>query len=94
MSKKQTEKLSIEIGVSEITKRVLSEIQEQKKFTQTLDEEFLTAKQTAEFLKVDISTLWRFEKSGYLVPARIGAKRIYRVDDLKKILQDKNKVNQ
>lgn len=87
MSNKQTEKVVIEIGVSEITKRVISEIQEQQKFNKSIDEEFLTANQTADFLKVDKSSLWRFEKSGYLVPVRIGAKRMYRISDLEAILK-------
>lgn len=90
MSNKQTEKVVIEIGVSEITKRVISEIQEQRKFNKSIDEEFLTANQTADFLKVDKSSLWRFEKSGYLVPVRVGSKRLYRIEDIEKILQGKN----
>lgn len=91
MSNKQTEKVVIEIGVSEITKRVISEIQEQRKFNKSIDEEFLTANQTADFLKVDKSSLWRFEKSGYLVPVRVGSKRMYRISDLEAILNGEKK---
>ena len=90
MSNKHTEKVVIEIGVSEITKRVISEIQEQQKFNKSINDEFLTANQTADFLKVDKSSLWRFERSGYLVPVRVGSKRLYRIEDLNKILQSKN----
>lgn len=87
MSKTLNEKVTITIGVADIAKRVLTEIQEQGKITKTVNDEYLTAKQTADFLKVDISSLWRFEKSGYLVPVRIGSKRMYKISDLEAILK-------
>lgn len=87
MKQKNDEKVTITFGVKEIAKQVLSEIQEQGKFNKSIDEEFLTANQTADFLKVDKSSLWRFEKSGYLVPVRVGSKRLYRISDLEAILK-------
>ena len=87
MSKTFNEKVTITIGVADIAKRVLTEIQEQGKITKTVNDEHLTAKQTADFLKVDVSSLWRFEKSGYLVPVRIGSKRMYKISDLEAILK-------
>jgi predicted DNA-binding transcriptional regulator AlpA len=41
------------------------------------NEIFLSADQTAEMLSVNKSTLWRWEKAGYLVPAKIGGKNRY-----------------
>ena len=93
MSNKHTEKVVIEIGVSDIAKRVLSVIREQQQRQQpekTIKDEFLTANQTADFLNVTLNTLYRWEKRGYLVPTRIGARRLYRIEDLNKILQSKN----
>ena len=72
------------VGVSDIAKQVIAEMEGQKKLIRTIAE-FLTAKETAEFLKVDISSLYRFEKTGYLVPVRVGKKRLYRIEDLEKI---------
>ncbi len=80
--------VTITVGVSDIAKQVIAEMEGQKKLIRTIAE-FLTAKETAEFLKVDISSLYRFEKTGYLVPIRVGKKRLYRIEDLKNILQGK-----
>ena len=40
----------------------------------------------AEILNIDLSTLHRWSKSGYLVPIAIGGKRRYRMSDVKRIL--------
>ena len=41
------------------------------------DETLLTVRQAASLLGVDRSTLWRWEKEGYLKPIRIGRKVRY-----------------
>ena len=41
----------------------------------------------AEMLDVDKSTLWRWQKQGYLMPVEIGGKRRYRMSDIKRILE-------
>ena len=87
MSNKHTEKVVIEIGVSEITKRVISEMQDQNEITKTAEGSLVKAKQTEKILTVTDNTLWRWEKSGYLIPVRIGSKRMYRVSDLEAILK-------
>jgi len=50
-------------------------------------EQYLTRKQTAEKLKMDISSLWRWAKMGYLTPVPVGGKRMYRLSDIEKILK-------
>ena len=40
-------------------------------------EVYFTTKEVSEFLKVDNSTLWRWEKRGYLKPIYIGGKKRY-----------------
>ena len=42
----------------------------------------LTREATAKRLGVDLSTLWRWDKSGYLKPIRIGRTIYYKVSDL------------
>lgn len=37
---------------------------------------------TAQRLGVDVSTLWRWEKSGYLKPVRIGRNIYYKISDI------------
>jgi len=50
------------------------------------NESYLTRLETCDFLKVDQSTLFRWAKRGYLIPLEVGGKRMYRMSDLKRIL--------
>lgn len=43
----------------------------------------------ATALGVDTSTLWRWERMGYLVPVRIGTKVLYRASDIEEMLNRK-----
>jgi hypothetical protein len=54
-------------------------------------EQYITRKQAAQMLDVDLSSLWRWDKQGYLVPVEIGGKRRYRMSDIKKILDSGKK---
>lgn len=49
-------------------------------------ETYPSPKQVSEILDVDLSTLWRWAKRGYLVPVEIGGKRRYKMSDVKRIL--------
>lgn len=49
--------------------------------------ELYTRKQTIALLGVDSSTLWRWAKSGYLVPVEYGGQHRYRVADVQQILK-------
>ena len=40
-----------------------------------------------EWLEVSATTLWRWEKCGYLIPVAVGNKKKYRMSDIQKILQ-------
>ena len=42
----------------------------------------LTIKQVSHRLNVDPSTLWRWERDGYLVPTRLGRKVLYNESDI------------
>lgn len=44
-------------------------------------------------LKVDPSTLWRWEKAGYLSPVRIGVKVMYRKGDLDRVIGSRTAAN-
>lgn len=48
--------------------------------------ELYTRKQTIALLGVDSSTLWRWAKSGYLVPVEYGGQRRYHAVDVQRIL--------
>lgn len=49
-------------------------------------DQYLTRKQVAELLQVDLSTLWRWNKESYLNPVEIGGKRKYKLSEVNKIL--------
>lgn len=48
-------------------------------------EEYLTPDQTASTLGVSKNTLWRWMKSGYLTPVKIGRKSVYKKSDITKL---------
>lgn len=51
------------------------------------EKQYLTAQETAERLNVDLSTLWRWDKTGYLKKVKLGNKPYYRVSDIKKLME-------
>lgn len=48
-------------------------------------EVYLTAEETAKRLKVDRSTLWRWNKERYLVAAKVGIRLRYKLSDVDRI---------
>lgn len=52
-------------------------------------ETYPSPKQVSEILNVNLVTLWRWSKNGYLVPLDIGGKRRYKMSDIKALLNKK-----
>jgi excisionase family DNA binding protein len=50
---------------------------------------YLTVNQVAEILNVDLSTLWRWNKKGYLKTIEIGGSRRYKMSAVKAMLNGK-----
>ena len=50
-------------------------------------EQYLTRKQAAKTLNVDLSTLWRWNKENYLCAVEVGGKRLYKLSDVNKLLK-------
>lgn len=48
---------------------------------------YLTREQVIEKLNIVPSTLWRWQKRGYLVPVKVGGENRYRSTDIDKILE-------
>jgi hypothetical protein len=59
----------------------------EQQITDANTETYPSRQKVAEILDVDLSTLHRWAKAGYLVPVEIGGKRRYRMSDIKKILE-------
>lgn len=69
------------VDIIESTKRDLEEVVISDKA-----ETYPTPKQVCEILNVDASTLWRWNKRGYLCPANVGGKRRYKMTEVKALL--------
>lgn len=71
-------------------KEFLFEVAEQAQAKNTVPaqlEKYLTAQETAEKLGVDVSTLWRWDKTGYLKKIKVGRKIQYRESDVLKLME-------
>mgnify|MGYP001459760132 CR=1 FL=1 len=50
-------------------------------------EVYLSPAEVSKMIGVDLSTLWRWEKTGYLYGYRIGGKKRYKKSDITKIME-------
>ena len=50
------------------------------------EETYVTPDEASILLHVYRSTLWRWAKSGYLIPVEVGGKRLYKQSDIDAIL--------
>lgn len=59
----------------------------EKKEDRTDKEEYLRPKDVSQLLGVDISTLWRWNHTGYLKSQKVGGKAFYRKSDIKRLME-------
>lgn len=59
----------------------------EQQITDANTETYPSPDQVAKILDVNKSTLWRWQKAGYLIPIEIGGKRRYKMSDIKKMLE-------
>ena len=83
--------LNVTLRAGELAQLVEHVIEKAKEaFSPKKEEEtYLTTEKTAEMLDVDRSTLWRWNKIGYLKHISVGGKRRYRLSDIERILNEK-----
>ena len=80
--------VQIVLSALDLKEFALSIIAEVKASEQPKKEEtYHSVEATAKMLGVDKSTLWRWEKQGYLVPVRVGRKPRYKESDIKSCLE-------
>ena len=80
--------VSFTITALDLKEWVLELIEEQKKNSVPAQpEKYLTAQEAAKKLGVDLSTLWRWDKSGYLKKIKVGNKNRYRESDIVKLME-------
>lgn len=83
--------LTVSIKLTDLVEANKELIEETKRnLQQTLEdakcEEYLSREKVIEWLEVSATTLWRWEKCGYLIPIAVGNKKKYRMSDIQKIL--------
>ena len=61
----------------------------EQSLTEASTETYQTREEAMRLLSVGETTLWRWQKSGYLVPISVGGKKRYRTSDVKRILEGK-----
>ena len=59
------------------------------RFSAKKGEVYLTRKQAAQKLSVDISTLYRWDNEGYLKSISLGNKKRYRLSDIERLMEVK-----
>ena len=53
------------------------------------EEKYLTTDEVCDILHVSSNTLWRWGKSGYLIPCKIGRTPMYKLSDINKLREGK-----
>jgi len=98
MSKSQPVQF-VQITTAELAKLINDEIsknlnQFKKEFlNKEADDELLTRDQTAEFLQVDVSTLYLWAKKGKIKPYGIGKRRYFKRSELIECLTEVRQLN-
>ena len=76
------------ISASELKEALTSWYAEIRRAEKAQEEErYLTSKEVSDLLKVNRSTLWKWNKSGYLTAIKTGSKPRYKLSDVKKIME-------
>lgn len=68
-----------------LVERTIADLE--RKITERRETIYMTKDQVLAKLNVAPSTLWRWQKRGYLVPVKVGGENRYRSTDIDKILE-------
>lgn len=90
---KNSANISISVTLSDLKEYSLSLIKQgieigMKQYT---EKKYLTQKEAAEKLNVSENTLWRWNKTGYLTPVKVGNSVYYRLSDIENLYKQKEK---
>ena len=66
---------------------IMKNFQNSLEKSKPVEEKYLTAEETAGMLGVDKSTLWRWNKCGYLTNIKVGSKVRYRLTDVESLMK-------
>jgi hypothetical protein len=79
------------VSLSDLKEFALDIIQQTKRELEDLviaqkSEAYVSRQRASEMLGVDSTTLWRWAKKNYLVPAAVGGKKKYKMSEINKLL--------
>ena len=74
-------------GLKAFANSIADEIIGRYPSTKEKEEELRTVEQTMEVLKVSRTTLWKWERKGFLVPVKLGRQVRYRTSDINQIME-------
>ena len=91
---KQNQNVQLVVSASDLRELVNEwydehEAQKEAERKSTEDKQRITKSEVKKALSVTDATLWRWAKSGYLVPIKVGRKNVYLKSHIDKILQSK-----
>ena len=66
------------------------ERKEKEKFAERMEAPTISRLKAADMLHVTLSTLWRWDKDGFLKSTKVGKKLMYRASDIERILATQN----
>ena len=83
-----SDNISITVGINDLKEFGLSLIEEGRAMgrAERGQETYLTPDEVAKMLGVSKSTLWRWNKSGYLCHTKCGRKPFYKKSDIDKLM--------
>lgn len=76
------------VNMADLKEFALSLIDEAQAARKEPEEKYLTADETARMIPCDKSTLWRWNKNGYLKSLKMGNKVRYRLSDIENLLKE------
>jgi hypothetical protein len=79
--------ITVSVGLNDLREFAKDMIQQTRREFDDLvvaqkSETYISRQRASEMLEVDLSTLWRWAKQGYLVPVSVGGKKRYRMSDI------------
>ena len=77
--------------LKEFALSLIKEARELKDGKPEAEEQYLTTRETAKKLNVSGNTLWRWKRSKYLVPVKVGNTPYYKMSDIERLLKGEMK---
>ena len=83
--------ITVSLSANDLREFALDIIQQTKRELEDLViaqklEAYVSRQRACEMLDVDSTTLWRWAKRNYLVPATVGGKKRYKLSDINRLL--------